>query len=150
MNFSSSKEQVSAQKPVAVSEIFSHFDADNAVSGTLSLYEFDFDNNHVFQMDEILFCGQWVILGTTIFLCARIKGFLGCWVASMKGKRYFPVIIFKGFLKKDFFPAAEKSDRASDTNHMLISVVKLFYVSSFPQQWRRLMNLNPMLSFMNS
>ena len=47
MNFLSSTEQVSAQKPVAVSEIFSHLDADNAVSGTLSLYEFDFDNNHV-------------------------------------------------------------------------------------------------------
>ena len=84
-------------------EIFSHLDADNAVSETLSLYECDFDNKYVFQMDEILFCGQWVILGATIFLCARKKGFLGCWVASMKGNKVLPVIIFKGLLKKDFF-----------------------------------------------
>ena len=69
MNFLSSTEQVSAQKPVAVSEIFSHLDADNAVSETLSLHECDFD-----EMDEILFCGQWVILGATIFMCARKKG----------------------------------------------------------------------------
>ena len=106
MNFLSSTEQVSAQKPVAVSEIFSHLDADNAVSGTLSLYECDFDNNHVFQMDEILFCGQWVILGATIFLCARKKGFLGCWVASMKGKRYFLWLFSRAYSRMTSFPAA--------------------------------------------
>ena len=39
---------------VPVREIFSHLDADNAVSETLS-HECDFDNKHVFQMDEILF-----------------------------------------------------------------------------------------------
>ena len=103
MNFLSSTEQVSAQKPVAVSEIFSHLDADNAVSGTLSLYEFDFDNNHVFQMDEILFCGQWVILGATIFSVRekkRVSGMLGC---IDEGQKVLPVIIFKGLLKNDFF-----------------------------------------------
>ena len=88
---------------VAVSELFLHLDTDNAVSEPLRLHECDFDDKNIFQMDEILFCGQWVILGATIFLCARKKGFLGCWVASMKGKKVFPVIIFKGFFKKDCF-----------------------------------------------
>ena len=74
MNFPSSTEQESTEKPVPtnahfygiaqssilrdtvpVREIFSHLDAENAVSETLSLHECDFDNKHVFQMDEILF-----------------------------------------------------------------------------------------------
>ena len=121
---------------VAVSEIFSHLDADNAVSEPLRLHKCDFDDKNIFQMDEILFCGEWVIHGTTILLCVRIKGFLGCWVASMKGKRYFLWIFSRADSRKTSFPAAEKSDRASDKNHMLISVVKLFYGSSFAQQWR--------------
>jgi len=40
---------------VAVSEIFSHLDADNAVSGTLSLYECDFDKRRTLFLEHLLF-----------------------------------------------------------------------------------------------
>ena len=64
------------------------------------------------------------------------KGFWDVGLHRWRATRYFLWLFSRAYSRKTSFPAAEKSDRASDTNHMLISVFKLFYVSSFPQQWR--------------